>query len=542
MPGAHEYRPGVVRWALYAPGKQSVSIIGDWNKWNCHANPMHATPEGLWWLETPLGPGRQLYKFCIDGQIEIGDPYARELGEGAEVGQPAAAITVGAEPYRWGDTGWQAPPFNDLVIYELHIGDFNAPYTFDGAGEKLSYVRDLGINAIELMPVFEFSADNHGWGYNPAYFFCPDTHYGQPNDLRRFIDQAHQHGIAVILDVVFAHTGHEHPFNRLYPYKNSPWYGSTIGQQNQFGFPALDHTKRATQAFVRDVQRFWIEEYHVDGFRYDYTLGIGYDGENGVTRMARDARAVKADVYLIAEQSPERPEVVRETEVNAAWHLGFHYMLKALMRQGQFLDWNWEQFDRLHNVLSPTEQGYADQAQMVNFIESHDETRAVFEVNTVEGMNEEVGRYKSALAAMCLFTAPGVPMLYHGQEWGEATGRTMDHNPLHWDALDTNGGRGLHDVYRKLIHLRREHVSLRLDGYAISACDQEHKTVVYHRWDPSGDEVVVVLNFSPDEHAVVVEFPSAAHWVDVLSDFAIDADGEVDIPLGSSSGRIFIKT
>lgn len=313
------------------------------------------------------------------------------------------------------------------------------------------------------------------------------------------------------------------------------------GRANQFGFPSLDHTKPATQAYLRDVQNFWLSQYHIDGFRYDYTLGIGYSDTDGVTRLAHDARATKFDAYLIAEQSPELPAMVAATELNGAWHVRFGYMLKALLREGSYHDWSWDNFGLLCEVLTPAAQGYSDQAQMVNYLESHDETRVVLEVSTVDRFDDAVGRYKSALGAICLLTAPGVPMLLHGQEWGEWTEKTTEHNPLHWEALDNDGGRGLHEFYRTLIRLRREHAALRLNGFNLDACYTAEKTVVFHRWDGGGDEVVVALNFSPAEQHVTVPFPSAAHWVDALSDYAVDAEGHVSVQLPPSSGRVFVK-
>jgi 1,4-alpha-glucan branching enzyme len=143
------------------------------------------------------------------------------------------------------------------------------------------------------MPVFEFKGDL-GWGYNPAYFFTVEKSYGEPDDLRELIDQAHARGIGVILDLVLAHTAHRHPFNKLYPYDQSPWYGAGCGEQNQFGFPTLDYQKGPTEDFSRDVQRYWLHEFHADGFRYDYCHGIGCCGELGmpflITRRGRSSQ------------------------------------------------------------------------------------------------------------------------------------------------------------------------------------------------------------------------------------------------------------
>lgn len=534
MLGAVARGDGTCTFALYAPGKQQVALVGDFNDWNHSADLLNVTEDGVWWIEKRLDRGAYGYKFVVDG-TEIVDPYARRLSQDA-----TPQIVVGAEDYCWGDTGWDRPPFHDLVIYELHIGDFNAPFTFASVREKLPYLRDLGINAIELLPVMGFGG-KPGWGYDPRFFFAPEQDYGTPEDLKALIDQAHQHGIAVILDVVFAHTAPDHPFTQLYPLEESPWYGDNdMSEPNQFGFPKLDHTKPATKAFVRDIQNFWINEYHVDGFRYDYTLGIGYNMVDGVSYLTHSARESMPNLYLIAEQSPEKPEMVSENNLDAAWHVRFSYAAKALLREGTYHDWDWNNGDQWLGVLDAYAQGYTSPAQMVNYLESHDEPRIVHEVMTA-GMDEEAARYKSALGAILLLTAPGVPMLYHGQEWGEATEKTTDHNPLHWELLDSDGGLGLKTHYQTLIGLRRDHGALRTSNIAIDHCSSESKTLVYHRWNDQGDEVVVALNFASAEQQVDVPFPSGGRWRDVISGDELDADGTAGIVLAPSQGRAFVK-
>ncbi|HEY0606966.1 MAG TPA: alpha-amylase family glycosyl hydrolase [Herpetosiphonaceae bacterium] len=535
-PGAFDRGDGSTIFALYAPGKQSIHLIGDFNDWQPDADPLNVTEAGLWWIARQLEPGQYHYKFVVDGSTEIADPYARRLSED---GTPL--VVVGGEPYSWGDSGWDRPPFSDLVIYELHIGDFSAPYTYRSVTDKLPYLRDLGINAIELLPVFGFGG-KPGWGYDPLFFFAPEQTYGSPEDLKELIDQAHQHGIAVILDVVFAHTSQDHAFNKLYPYDQSPWYGeNNMSEQNQFGFPKFDHTRPATKDFMRDVQNYWINEYHIDGFRYDYTRGIGYNMQDGVSYLAFSARQAMPNLYLIAEESPEKPEIVRDNNLNGAWHVRFNYIAKALLREGQYLDWDWDNADQWPALWDAKQQGYSDPSQMVNYFESHDESRAIFEVLTVEGQTEEAARYKSALGATLLMTVPGVPMLLHGQEWGENTEKTSSHNPLHWELLDTDGGLGLKTLYQAVIGTRRDHPALRGPNIAIDHCSAEHKTLVFHRWNDEGDVVVVGLNFCPADQQIEVEFPGSGRWRDVLSGQEFDIDGGYVLHLGPSQGRVMVK-
>jgi 1,4-alpha-glucan branching enzyme len=536
VPGAFDRGDGTTIFALYAPGKESIHLVGDFNDWQRDADPLNVTESGLWWIARQLPPGSYHYKFVVDGSTEIVDPYARRLSHD---GTPL--LVVGAEPYSWGDSGWDRPPFSELVIYELHIGDFCAPYTFGSVIEKLPYLRDLGINAIELLPVFGFGG-KPGWGYDPLFFFAPEQSYGTPEDLKALIDQAHQHGIAVILDVVFAHTSQDHAFNKLYPYDYSPWYGDNdMSEPNQFGFPKFDHMRPATKDFVRDVQNYWINEYHIDGFRYDYTRGIGYNMQDGVSYLAYSARQAMPNLYLIAEESPEHPPIVRDNDLNGAWHVRFNYMAKALLRQGQYLDWSWDNPEQWPALWDARQQGYSEPSQMVNYFESHDETRAIYELLTVEGISDEAARYRSALGATLLLTAPGVPMLLHGQEWGEQTEKQSGHNPLHWEALDGDAGLGLKSHYQTLIRIRRDHPALRSANYAIDHCSAETKTLVFHRWNDAGDEVVVGLNFAPAEQQIPVLLPSAGRWRDLLSGDELDAEGECVLRFGPSQGRVLVK-
>lgn len=535
VPGAIEDGAGRVVFALYAPGKESLHLVGDFNDWQADADPLFVTDQGLWWIEKQLDPGVYHYKYIVDGDTEIADPYARRL---AQDGTPQVA--VGQPPYEWGDSGWERPPFNDLVIYELHVGDFSAPYTYAAVTEKLPYLRDLGINAIELLPVFGF-AGKPGWGYDPLFFFAPEQSYGTPEDLKALIDQAHRHGIAIILDVVFAHTSHDHAFNKLYPHDQSPWYGeNNMSEPNQFGFPKLDHLRPATKDLLRDVQNYWINEYHIDGLRYDYTRGIGYNMQDGVSYLAFAARETMPNLYLIAEESPEKPEMVRETQLDAAWHVRFNYAAKALLREGQYLDWDAARPDQWLPVLDAGQQGYAGPAEMVNYIESHDETRVVWEVQTAE-LSEEAARYKSALGATLLLAAPGVPLLLHGQEWGEATEKQSSHNPLHWELLDSDAGLGLKTHYQTLIGARRDHPALRGPHLALDGYDEEARTLIFHRWNDDGDEVVAALNFGPHEREVEVPFPSGGRWRDIISGEEWDADGPYTLALGPSQGRLIVK-
>ncbi|MDQ2998876.1 MAG: alpha-amylase family glycosyl hydrolase, partial [Chloroflexota bacterium] len=203
--GARDRGDGIATFALWAPWKESVHLIGDFNNWDLQADPLAVDERGLWCIEKQLDPGTHAYQFVIDGETTVGDPYARILRWAGGSSQPHALVEVGAQPYEWGDGGFGIKPLNQLVIYELHVGDFSPEGTFEGVTARLDYLASLGVDAIELMPIQEFPGDR-SWGYNPAYFFTPEGSYGSPDDLKRLIDTAHQKGIGVLLDMVFNHT------------------------------------------------------------------------------------------------------------------------------------------------------------------------------------------------------------------------------------------------------------------------------------------------------------------------------------------------
>jgi 1,4-alpha-glucan branching enzyme len=541
FPGAVDHGGGRVTFALYAPGKQAVSLIGDFNQWDRGADPLQATPEGLWWIEKHFEPGSHTYQFAIDGgEIIICDPYARALAEDSEYDPPRALVEVDSQPFAWQHDDWARPDFSDLILYEIHVGDFMPEGSFDGVTSRLDYLKELGVNCIELMPIFEFKGDL-GWGYDPAYFFTVEKSYGTPDELRELVDAAHSRGIGVVLDLVLAHTAHRHPFNKLYPYEQSPWYGVGCGETNQFGFPMLDYTKGPTQAFARDVQHYWLNEFHVDGFRYDYCWGIGCCDGMGMPHLINTVREVRPDVYLIGEYSPENPEDATACGLDGAWHVALGYGMKALMVEGGCGDFNWDDLARCANLLNPWEQGYVHASQMINYLESHDEMRVMHDLQG-DGFDPQAAYARAGLGAVVLMTMPGEPMLYHGQEWGEATPRlTNERNTLHWELRDQGDGRMLLARYQMLARLRQAHSALRGETFSLDALYPEQKSFVYHRWNDAGDEVVVAVNFSPDAQTVRIPFPQAGRWCDVLSDQEVEAQGEYDVEMPASSGAVYVK-
>ena len=310
-------------------------------------------------------------------QVYAADPYATEI-DWDDYG-PKAVVSDEA-PYQWHDRSWQRPPLKDLVIYELCVRAFSGRRDtrglggdqlgrFAGVTARLDYLQSLGVNAIELMPVGEFPGDS-SWGYNPVFYMGPKSVYGRPDEFRALIDAAHQRGIVVILDLVFNHAWGDHPYYRMYPplftpdghelpHLNPFFHHHHNGHANSWGGVDWDHHSPYTLAYMQDIVRFWLDEYHMDGFRFDWLGGVEYDPwqplrENfdpfyGIAPIARAARAAVPDCYLIGEywpihgtnQAKTAARLVQETEIDAVWNGAFHHVLEDCLLQ----TWQWERQD-----------------------------------------------------------------------------------------------------------------------------------------------------------------------------------------------------
>ncbi len=540
FPGAVD-NDGRVTFTLYAPNKRSVHLIGDFNDWDGHADPMREVDGGLWTTERDLPRGAFGYQFLIDESLIICDPYARHIEKDPGDGPRKAVVRPLEDPYQWHHDDWARPKFEDLVITELHIADFTPQRSFRVATERLSYIRDSGFNAVELMPIFGVH-ETAGWGYTPTYLFAPNDAYGTANELRWLVDECHGHGIGVILDMVLAHTGPEHPFNQMYPYDQSPWYGQSPAGPNEYGLPTLDYSKPATRSYARDVLAYWQRDFHIHGFRFDFIkyTGVTPDG-HGIPTLVKTAREVLPEVYTIGEHIPEAPDMLIDSGMDGAWHRRFSRAMKALLCQRDFDQYHWDDFASAIRVLDPGNEGYGRKPTcMVNYLESHDEDRIVLEITRC-GFDEQSARRKSALGATILYTAVGEPMLYQGQMWGEDTPKNMDHNYIEWEKLQFPGGAGLRDHYRRMAWLRRTRDALRTGNIVLDSILSDQKCVVYHRWNGAGDEVVVAANFSPHPQRVQVPLPSSGKWLEFFSNQTQDRGGTMDVDIETWAAKIFLR-
>ncbi len=515
-------------------------------------------PLDLWDLTVDLGggpghfgeAGRYLYRYQLlrgDQVVTLwfADPFGHEAGTGN-------LSAFRAEPdagFAWTDQAFRPPGVDRMVVYELHVGEFNA--TFDGVADQLDYLHALGVNVIELMPVTQVKEEVE-WGYTPLGFFAPADRYGGPQSLKRLVDAAHAKGIAVILDSVYAHAHPEYPYNLVYEAAGepNPMMGPFMGEF--FGQSGTDFTKAFTRDYFLEVNRHWLEQYHIDGFRYDYVPGY-YDGPTGVGyaslvydtwRLSQGIdrfRAADGTSLLIqcAEHLPDSRGILAQTYSNTCWQNGLMDCSVAAAWGGSLAD--------LAHQLDPHFLGYPAQYRNpltgdtmpvapFQYLESHDHSRFISRIAPGSGrerdlLGEAFGDrerfYRMQPFVIALYTAKGVPMLWHGQEFGEnwsvpsaGIGRNLFGRPLHWEYFYDAAGKALVRLHRIMGQLRRELRCLDSRGpfyYFDDEAHRAHCVIAFRRWalptvGSTGDEVLVILNFGDQEAQIDILFPRAGRW------------------------------
>jgi len=536
--GAIPYEGGVA-FRVWAPHAQKLAVVGTFNDWNKDAHPMAKEADnGIWYVEVPGAKVGHEYRFHLTtpfGEFSRIDPYAREVTN--SVGN----AVVHDPNFDWGDDNFPAPKWNELVVYELHVGTFNdehpeidKPAQFDSIVRRFGHLKALGVNAIQVMPIAEFAGDR-SWGYNPAHIFAVESAYGGPKAFKRFVKAAHEHGFAVILDVVYNHFGpsdldlwrfdgwSENDGGGIYFYqdwrKETPW-----------GDTRPDYGRGEVRQFIRDNALYWIEECHVDGLRMDMTLyirSVRADGEPNLPDGWSLIQWINAEIrdkypgkITIAEDLQDNEWLTKKPDeggagYSAQWDARFvHPVREAVITPD---DAN-RDMNRLADAIQFKYNN--DAFQRVIYTESHDEV-----ANGKARVPQEIdggdptgywAQKRSTLGAALVFTAPGIPMLFQGQEFLEGEW-FRDTVPVDWDKREEF--RGLVRLYRDLIGLRRNRSGstrgLCGQHVRVSHVHDDMNMLAFHRWMDGGpgDDVVVLANFhrEPREN-YVIGFPAGGAW------------------------------
>ena len=557
---------------LFAPGKESVVLLGDFNEY-APSNKYMMKRDGdyFWTTVSGLEEGVEYgYQYLVDGTIKIGDPYATKILDpwndkwiDASVypnlkAYPAeytsdivSVFELNPTEFTWTATSYERPAENSLAIYELLIRDFTEEGSINAVTAKLDYLKTLGVNAIELMPIQEFDG-NDSWGYNPCFFFAADKAYGTEQAYKTFIDECHKRGIAVILDVVFNHATGQHPYAKMWwdssankTTSSNPFF-NVDAPHNWSVFHDFNHTYQYTVEYIDDVLEYWMKEYNVDGFRFDLTKGFvqnpgnydagGYSAQRiGILKhYAETIRAVDEDAYIIFEHFCDQSE---ETE---------------LYNSVGALCWNNNQRGGYkESVLGFTggnKSNFSDfKKGRINNIETHDEERIAYDAikyaqSWAKPWNVLTKRLQAVYAFH--FLTPYPKMMWQFGELGydvsiEENGRT-GRKPVHWDYFEDANRRALYDAMAKVISWRTSHQdyygqdNLAVHTWSVADGNMGGKTLVM-------DKVIVVANFNNAESTTTINNPNAGEWTNLMTGEKVQVGSSHTFTLGASNYIVLVR-
>jgi 1,4-alpha-glucan branching enzyme len=490
--------------------------------------------------------------------VEVTDPYALEVSDDE---WDNAILRVKGGRRQWVDYNWKhddvSLPTNDkLIIYELHIADFTGTHeqtgTFRGAIEKLDYLKDLGVNCIELMPVKEFPG--RGWGYSLKSLFGVENSYGTPEELCELVDEMHARGMRAIIGGVYNHAHMDAPLARInYEYwfhKENP-DGPDMDWGPKYNYDHFDEVYGIFPArkYVIDSILFWVEKFHIDGIRFDATRAIR---NFEVLKELADAAYSKVEdrkpFICIAEHVPEDPEVAgrdRGRPMDAAWHDQLGHVLQAVIAGVERHGCHPHDLDKLLERLDPKSNGYESAFRTITFVGNHDHKRPMHVIGEEGKKFGEHAFRRMKLGHGLLLAAPGIPMIWMGSEFGMPSDKSLDPCPVDWSLLQNDDNKELLEFHRRLIHLRRGTPCLMNESFECIWRDDERAAFAFKRWDDAGGVVVVLANLKDDpagEVEVPLEGIDDGAWRDVLQggEFAVEG-GVLRRLLGAAEIQVFVK-
>ncbi len=587
-PGINYIDNETVTLALYAPKKKFVYLTGDFNNWEFNPDTnenwvmdsnyyMNITPDStIYWKTISSLIANQEYRFqyLVDGVLQIADPYADKILEQEDNEIPnsvypnlipypsdktnfsVSVFQTAQTPFNWGTNNFIKPDKKNLIIYEMLVRDFVSTHSYKTIIDTLDYLDSLGINALELMPIMEFEF-NDSWGYNPSFYFAPDKYYGTKNDLKKLIDECHKRGIAVIFDIVLNHMYGRSSFVRLYssgnfgpPTSDNPWFN--VKSPNpifSFGYD-LNHESEQTKKLIDRVNKYWLEEYHIDGYRFDFTKGMTNtpgDGSNFdqariniLTRMANEIWQYDSTAYVILEHftAYSEEQILTNAGMMVWGNLNYNYNEATMGYNDNFKS----DFSRIsykaHGFVEPS---------LVGYMESHDEERLMFKNlaygNSTENYNVKelsTALQRIKLAAAFFLTVPGPKMIWQFEELGydisiDFNGR-VGRKPIKWDYLQNIDRNNLYKTFKYLIKLKKNYEVFSTNNFSLDLRNSVKKIKL------TGDSINVVIlgNFNVVTAKINPEFHRPGKWFDYFSgDTVIIGDPNAKITLAPGEFHIF---
>ena len=540
------------RFEVWAPYAERVELVLDDRRL-----PMRSEGGGWFAVEADAPPGGT-YRFALDGRDPLPDPRSPWQPEGPH--GPSEVVDHSA--FEWSDHLWKGSPLGAAVIYELHVGTFTPEGTFEAAIERLPYLVELGVTALELLPVAEFPGE-HGWGYDGVDLFAPHHAYGGPEGLKRLVDACHRHGLAVIMDVVYNHLGPAGNYlGQFGPYFTDK-YATPWGQAINFD----DAGSAATRAFFIENALMWLDDYHCDGLRLDAVHAILDSSalhilEELAVEVERLGNHLGRELFLIAESDLNDPRLIRSREaggygLDAQWSDDFHHALHAVVTgetNGYYAD-----FGKLEHLAQALEHAYVYDGRFspfrnrahgrpadglagtrfLGYIQNHDQigNRA-----TGDRLGALVSTDLVKVAAVVVLTSPFIPMLFQGEEWAASSpflyftdhpdpglgravseGRkrefaafgwdpaaipdpqdrtTFERSKLRWSELNEHHHSEVLRWHRDLIRLRKQEPDLAAGdlGAVAAVFDEDQRALIVQR-----GSITVACNFADSQAEVPIE-------------------------------------
>ena len=571
--GINYINDSTVTLKFYAPEKTTVNLIGDHNNWMVNSSSfMYLSTDSSYWWKTISGlnpGGKYTYQYLVDGVIKIADPLSPLIldpNNDANIGSlnypnpipyPSnytnGFVTVmepGKTAYNWTNNNFTGPDNKDLIIYELLVRDFVSTHSYQTLIDTLDYLAKLGVNAIELMPPGEFE-NNESWGYNPSFHMALDKYYGTPEHFKAFIDSCHGRGIAVINDIVFNQAFGQSPMVNLYwdglnnrPAANNPWFNEVCPHPPYCWGYDFDHSSQATKKFMDRVNHYWLDEYHIDGFRFDFTKGFSnnsnnYDNDriNLLKRMADTIWSKHPNAYVILEHwADNNEEKILANYGMMLWGNVTHGYQESTMGYPSNSNLSWGVYKyRLWN-----------EPHLISYMESHDEERIMYKNitygNTTGQQNAKNllnGLKRTEGLAALMLTTPGPKMIWQFGELGYDI--SIDYicricnKPILWNYFTENSRKRLYDVYKASIELRKSHPVFTGDDFTYSL----NGAVKSLKLNDPNMNVVVIVNIDVNPQDKTIDFQHNGWWYEYFSGDSIQINGTSTISLESGEYKVF---
>lgn len=527
---------------VWAPDPSSAFVPGQFNGWSTSANPMTGDGDG-WFARIGSADDRDMYKYFFQpGSIWKPDARAKSLN-------PSNNYNTHIEDrfrYAWVSSDFPTPAFEDMIIYELHVGTFagrndpiasgSIPATYLDVAAHVDHFVELGINVVGLMPITEFPWDFSA-GYNPVTAWAPEWKYGTPDDLKCMIDVLHQNGIAVVLDIVWNHFSPTD--NYLWEYDGSQIYFDDPAVDTPWGSQA-DFDRDQVRSYFLDSTYYWLEEFRVDGFRMDATEYMdSYQGSGWSLMQAHndriDNRAINK--ISIAEQLPDDSWITRPTSAGGAgfdsqWHDAFTDNLRQEIIDCAYGD---PEMWKIADIIDGS-GAYLEYRYVVNYLELHDELwpssggqRIVKTIDPTYPHDDIYAKGRIKLAQGLVMFAPGIPMFHQGSEWLEYTdfgsGDESGADRINW-ALKTTYAP-IFQYFCDICSVRKSNGALRANAEVnVFHTNESGNLIAFHRWDYAGNDIVVAANFSNSDYTgYQLGFPQNGIWYELINSQATDYDG-----------------